>query len=90
MSYRNSKEVSFMQLSPFFFLELADLIEDEEPSLGQFEKHQGPVFNLQVHSGLLYTCSWDNTARAYSLMVRQVTFFLSISSLFPNATLALI
>lgn len=73
--------MSFVPLSPFFFfLELDDVIEDvsidEEPFLGQFEKHLGPVFDLQVHRGLLYTCSWDNTARAYSLTVRQATFLL--------------
>lgn len=44
--------------------------EDEEPSLGAFENHSGPVHGLQVHEGLLYTCSGDNTARAYSLVVR--------------------
>lgn len=47
----------------------ADVAECEEPSTGAFENHQGPVHSLQVHEGLLYTCSGDNTARAYSLIV---------------------
>ncbi|XP_029352375.1 uncharacterized protein znf106b isoform X2 [Echeneis naucrates] len=41
--------------------------EDEEPSLGAFVSHTGPVHGLQVYKSLLYTCSGDNTARAYSL-----------------------
>ncbi|XP_073348470.1 zinc finger protein 106 [Pagrus major] len=45
--------------------------EEEEPFLGAFENHTGPVHGLQVHEGLLYTCSGDNTARAYSLMSRE-------------------
>ncbi|XP_017267438.1 zinc finger protein 106 [Kryptolebias marmoratus] len=46
-------------------------VEDDEPSLGSFSNHAGPVHGLQVHDGLLYTCSADNTARAYSLMTRE-------------------
>lgn len=49
--------------------ECADVAECEEPSTGAFENHQGPVHGLQIHEGLLYTCSGDNTARAYSLIV---------------------
>ncbi|XP_029902441.1 zinc finger protein 106 [Myripristis murdjan] len=45
--------------------------EDEELFLGTFESHAGPVHGLQVHEGLLYTCSGDNTARAYSLTSRE-------------------
>ncbi|XP_047184692.1 uncharacterized protein znf106b isoform X3 [Scophthalmus maximus] len=45
----------------------AESVEDGEPSLGAFLSHTGPVHSLQVHQGLLYTCSADNTARAYSL-----------------------
>ncbi|XP_044025924.1 zinc finger protein 106 [Siniperca chuatsi] len=44
---------------------------DEEPSLGAFLNHTGPVHGLQVHEGRLYTCSGDNTARAYGLMTRE-------------------
>ncbi|KAM9704164.1 zinc finger protein 106 [Menidia menidia] len=45
--------------------------EDEEPSLGVFSSHAGPVHSLQVHNGVLYTCSGDQTARAYSLVSRE-------------------
>ena len=44
---------------------------DEEPSLGFFEGHTGPVHGLQIHEGLLYTCSGDNTARAFNLQVLE-------------------
>ncbi|XP_023134945.2 zinc finger protein 106 isoform X1 [Amphiprion ocellaris] len=49
----------------------AEPAEDQEPSEGAFEGHTGPVLGLQVHDGLLYTCSGDNTARAYSLVNRE-------------------
>ncbi|XP_013871165.1 zinc finger protein 106 isoform X2 [Austrofundulus limnaeus] len=48
-----------------------DSVEDEEPSLGSFSSHSGAVHGLQVHDGLLYTCSGDNTARVYNLMTRE-------------------
>lgn len=51
--------------------EPGDVAEDEEPSLGTFEGHTGSIQGLQVHDGLLYTCSADNTARAYSLTSRE-------------------
>lgn len=47
----------------------AEVVDDEEPSLGEFLNHTGPVHGLQVHEGRLYTCSGDNTARAYGLVV---------------------
>ncbi|XP_026173862.1 zinc finger protein 106 isoform X2 [Mastacembelus armatus] len=46
-------------------------VEVGEPSLGVFVKHMGPVHGLQVHDGMLYTCSGDNTARAYCLVSRE-------------------
>ncbi|XP_042358981.1 zinc finger protein 106 isoform X2 [Plectropomus leopardus] len=46
-------------------------VEDDEPSVGAFSNHAGLVQGLQVHEGRLYTCSGDNTARAYSLMNRE-------------------
>ncbi|XP_072219027.1 zinc finger protein 106 [Leuresthes tenuis] len=49
----------------------AGSVEEEEPSLGAFSSHTGPVHGLQVHDGVLYTCSGDNTARAYSLVSRE-------------------
>lgn len=63
--------------------EYIQLIEDEEPFLGAFINHSGPVHGLQVHEGFLYTCSGDNTARAYSLVVcsSQTHFGQTVSSL---------
>ncbi|KAK6294998.1 hypothetical protein J4Q44_G00342240 [Coregonus suidteri] len=46
----------------------ADVAEEQELSLGSFEGHTGAVHDLQIHGGLLYTCSGDNTARAYCLV----------------------
>ncbi|KAM3602873.1 uncharacterized protein V6R79_012348 [Siganus canaliculatus] len=51
--------------------ESAEVLKDEELFLGSFEKHIGPVHSLQIHNGLLYTCSGDNTARAYSLTSKE-------------------
>ncbi|XP_068432614.1 zinc finger protein 106 isoform X2 [Clinocottus analis] len=45
--------------------------EDEEMSEGSFLNHTGPVHGLQIHEGRLYTCSGDNTARAYGLKNRE-------------------
>lgn len=45
--------------------------EDEEMSVGSFLNHAGPVHGLQVHESHLYTCSGDNTARAYNLMNKE-------------------
>nr|XP_019953106.1 PREDICTED: zinc finger protein 106-like isoform X3 [Paralichthys olivaceus] len=49
----------------------AESVEDGEPSLGEFLSHAGPVHGMQVHEDVLYTCSGDNTARAYSLTTRE-------------------
>uniref|UniRef100_A0A674E8M3 Zinc finger protein 106-like n=1 Tax=Salmo trutta TaxID=8032 RepID=A0A674E8M3_SALTR len=46
----------------------ANVAEEQEPSLGSFEGHTGTVHDLQIHGGFLYTCSGDNTARAYCLV----------------------
>ncbi|XP_057678628.1 zinc finger protein 106-like [Corythoichthys intestinalis] len=45
--------------------------EDEPPALGAFSNHTGAVHDLQIHEGFLYTCSADNTARAYSLTSKE-------------------
>ncbi|XP_051908470.1 zinc finger protein 106-like isoform X2 [Hippocampus zosterae] len=45
--------------------------EEMEPALGVFRNHTGAIHGLQVHDGVLYTCSADNTARAYSLENRE-------------------
>ncbi|XP_047429120.1 zinc finger protein 106 [Mugil cephalus] len=49
----------------------AESVEYEEPSLGAFLNHTGPVHGLLIHDGLLFTCSADNTARAYNLVTRE-------------------
>ncbi|MED6267508.1 hypothetical protein CHARACLAT_012986 [Characodon lateralis] len=49
----------------------AESVEEDEPFLGAFSNHAGPVHGLQIHDGRLYTCSGDNTARAYSLVTRE-------------------
>lgn len=51
--------------------ECIEVSEDQEPSVGVFSSHTGPVHGLRVHDGRLYTCSGDNTARAYSLMTKE-------------------
>lgn len=51
--------------------ECIEVSEDQEQSVGVFSNHTGPVHGLQVHDGRLYTCSGDNTARAYSLMTKE-------------------
>lgn len=43
--------------------------EDELPTEGTFEGHQEAVNALQVHNGLLYTCSGDRSVRAFDLVV---------------------
>uniref|UniRef100_A0A8C9X285 Zinc finger protein 106-like n=1 Tax=Sander lucioperca TaxID=283035 RepID=A0A8C9X285_SANLU len=63
------KSVSVEKVQPTFVP--VDVVEDEEPSVGSFFNHTGPVHGLHVHEGRLYTCSGDNTARAYSLMTRE-------------------
>lgn len=49
--------------------DIPESVEEEDPYLGDFLSHSGPVHGLHIHSGQLYTCSGDNTARAYSLLV---------------------
>ncbi|XP_049613156.1 zinc finger protein 106 [Syngnathus scovelli] len=42
-----------------------------ESALGSFLNHTEAVHGLQVHDGVLYTCSADMTARAYSLQTLE-------------------
>ncbi|KAL0969495.1 hypothetical protein UPYG_G00228050 [Umbra pygmaea] len=49
----------------------SELREEELPSEGLFEGHQEAVNAMQVHMGLLYTCSGDLTVRAFDLVSRQ-------------------
>ncbi|XP_028294972.1 zinc finger protein 106-like isoform X2 [Gouania willdenowi] len=46
-------------------------VEEQKPSVGAFSDHSGPIHGLQIHNGFLYTCSADNTARAYCLVTRE-------------------
>ncbi|XP_076612027.1 zinc finger protein 106-like isoform X2 [Chaetodon auriga] len=51
--------------------ECVEGLKDEELSLGAFANHTGPIHDLHIHEGLLYTCSGDNTTRAYSLTNKE-------------------
>nr|XP_046268942.1 zinc finger protein 106 [Scatophagus argus]XP_046268943.1 zinc finger protein 106 [Scatophagus argus] len=42
--------------------------EDELPTEGAFEGHHETVNAMQIHSGLLYTCSGDRTVKAFDLV----------------------
>ena len=41
----------------------------EMPTEGAFEGHQEAVNAMEIHNGLLYTCSGDRTVRAFDLVV---------------------
>lgn len=43
--------------------------EDDIPTEGVFEGHQEAVNAMQIHNGLLYTCSGDRTVKAFDLVV---------------------
>ncbi|KAG9268587.1 zinc finger protein 106 [Astyanax mexicanus] len=45
--------------------------EEELPTEGSFEGHQEAVNGMQIHNGLLFTCSGDRTVRAFSLVSRK-------------------
>uniref|UniRef100_A0AAY5LAT5 C2H2-type domain-containing protein n=1 Tax=Esox lucius TaxID=8010 RepID=A0AAY5LAT5_ESOLU len=45
--------------------------EEELLSEGAFKGHQEAVNAMQVHMGLLYTCSGDRTVRAFNLVTRK-------------------
>ncbi|KAL2099307.1 hypothetical protein ACEWY4_005787 [Coilia grayii] len=42
-----------------------------EPTEGMFEGHQEAVHDMQIHDGLLYTCSGDRTVRGFCLSTHQ-------------------
>ncbi|XP_039992519.1 zinc finger protein 106 [Xiphias gladius] len=42
--------------------------EDDVPTEGVFEGHQEAVNAMQIHNGLLYTCSGDRTVKAFDLV----------------------
>ncbi|XP_069016815.1 zinc finger protein 106 [Embiotoca jacksoni] len=45
--------------------------EDDVPAQGAFEGHQEAVNAMQIHEGLLYTCSGDRTVKAFDLVSRK-------------------
>ncbi|KAM4723927.1 zinc finger protein 106 [Anableps anableps] len=46
----------------------SDRGEDEIPTEGVFAGHKEAVNSLQIHNGLLYTCSGDRTVQAFDLV----------------------
>ncbi|XP_051578125.1 zinc finger protein 106-like [Myxocyprinus asiaticus] len=51
--------------------DLSDPGEEECPTEGEFEGHKEAVNGMQIHNGLLYTCSGDRTIRAFDLISRK-------------------
>ncbi|XP_072545598.1 zinc finger protein 106 [Salminus brasiliensis] len=45
--------------------------EEEVPTEGSFEGHHEAVNGMQIHNGLLFTCSGDRTIRAFNLVSRK-------------------
>uniref|UniRef100_A0A673A4E2 C2H2-type domain-containing protein n=1 Tax=Sphaeramia orbicularis TaxID=375764 RepID=A0A673A4E2_9TELE len=45
-----------------------DISPDDIPTEGVFEGHAEAVNAIQIHNGLLYTCSGDRTVRAFDLV----------------------
>lgn len=54
----------------------SDHCEDDLPTEGVFDGHQEAVNAMQIHNGLLYTCSGDRTVRAFDLVVGDDEEFL--------------
>ncbi|XP_052009330.1 zinc finger protein 106-like [Xyrauchen texanus] len=51
--------------------DVSDPGEEVLPTEGEFEGHKEAVNGIQIHNGLLYTCSGDRTIRAFSLTSRK-------------------
>ncbi|MGH0132316.1 UNVERIFIED_CONTAM: hypothetical protein FKN15_050525 [Acipenser sinensis] len=45
--------------------------EEDEPTEGSFEGHEAAVNSMQIHNGLLYTCSGDKTVRVFDLITTE-------------------
>nr|XP_061798527.1 zinc finger protein 106-like [Nerophis lumbriciformis] len=63
-------------------------------SIGIFEGHQEAVNGMQIHDGLLYTCSGDRTVKAFDLLSRKCVAVFSghtskVSCLLVSAALCL-
>lgn len=57
--------------------------EDDLPTEGVFEGHQEAVNAMQIHNGLLYTCSGDRTVRVFDLVVGTVVLLDPFIFSFP-------
>ncbi|MGH0114479.1 UNVERIFIED_CONTAM: hypothetical protein FKN15_018798 [Acipenser sinensis] len=44
---------------------------EDEPTEGSFEGHEAAVNSMQIHNGLLYTCSGDKTVRVFDLIMNK-------------------
>ncbi|XP_056623775.1 zinc finger protein 106 isoform X2 [Triplophysa dalaica] len=51
--------------------DVSDPGEEDMPTEGKFEGHQEAVNAMQIHNGLLFTCSGDRTIRAFNLVSRE-------------------
>uniref|UniRef100_A0A8D3DLK7 Zinc finger protein 106 n=1 Tax=Scophthalmus maximus TaxID=52904 RepID=A0A8D3DLK7_SCOMX len=60
---------SFLYL--FFADASSDHGGDDMPTEGAFEGHLEAVNAMQIHNGLLYTCSGDRTVKAFDLVSRK-------------------
>lgn len=49
---------------------------DQGPTEGAFSGHQEAVNGMDIHDGLLYTCSGDRTVRVFDLVVGEAEFLL--------------
>ncbi|XP_030643248.1 zinc finger protein 106 [Chanos chanos] len=61
--------------------------EGEEPSEGLFKGHKEAVNGMQIHNGLLYTCSGDRTVRIFDLMSHKCVAVLEGHSTKVNCLL---
>uniref|UniRef100_A0A3B4B8Z3 C2H2-type domain-containing protein n=1 Tax=Periophthalmus magnuspinnatus TaxID=409849 RepID=A0A3B4B8Z3_9GOBI len=52
----------------WFIYVSSDHGEDDVPTEGSFEGHLEAVNSMQIHDGLLYTCSGDRTVRAFDIV----------------------
>lgn len=75
-------------LSIFMFPDASsDHGEDDIPTEGAFDGHQEAVNAMQIHNGLLYTCSGDRTVKAFDLVVGVDTVSTPISLVVSAAAL---
>ena len=62
---------------------------------GMFDGHQEAVNAIQIHNGLLYTCSGDRTIKAFNLVVGAAAAAAASCQMFrhsqqPNTVAALL